>query len=107
MFVLFYSVPAFLSLVYRRRIEAIDDPLMNMCVNLSIVAAGFYVFSFFTSGLIVGRLPIYFSLTNYLLIPWLIQMLFNAESALVIEGGFVAVYAYYFYFQTAVTWKLM
>ncbi len=105
--VLFYSVPAILSLLFRRRIEEADDPLINLCVNLSVVAAGFYVFSFFTSGLIVGRIPIYFCLANYILIPWLIQELFRPESTLLVEGGVVAVYAVYFYFQAGVTWKLL
>lgn len=105
--VMFYSIPALLSLIYRRRIEAEDDPLINMCVNLSVVAAGSYVFSFFTSGVIVGRLPIYFSLTNYILLPWLIKQMFTSESALAIEGGFVALYSYFFYYQAGVTWGLL
>lgn len=105
--VLFYAVPSLLSLVFRKRIEAADDPLINLCVNLSVVTTGFYVFSFFTSGIIVGAIPIYFSLTNYILIPWLILELFGPESALLVEGGFVAVYSYFFYYQAGVTWKLL
>ena len=105
--VLFYAVPSVLSLVFRKRIEDADDSLINLCVNLSVVTTGFYVFSFFTSGIIVGRLPIYFSLTNYILIPWLIHELFRPDSALLIEGGVVAVYSVYFYYQAGVTWKLL
>ena len=105
--VLFYSVPAIMSFVFRPYIEKEDDPMINTCVNLSIVAAGLYVFSFFTSGLIMGRLPIYFSLANYILIPWLIDEIFDRDSALVVTAGFVGVYAVFFYYQVGVTWHLL
>ena len=65
---------------------------------------GVYVFSFFTSGILVGRLPIFFSLSNYILIPWLIKELFTRESALLLKGGFIAVYTAFFYYQVGVTW---
>lgn len=105
--VLFYSMPAIFSLVFRKRIEAADDPMINLCVNLSVVSAGFYLFSFFISGILVGRIPIYFSLANYILIPWLIQELFVPDSALVIEGGLIAVYSFYYYYQVGHTWGLL
>ena len=105
--VLFYSIPAIASWVFRSHIEAEDDPLINTCVNLSVVTAGMYLFSFFTSGLLIGRLPIYFSLSIYILIPWLIRELFSRESALVVEGGFLALYSAFFYYQVGVTWHLL
>lgn len=105
--VLFYSVPAVMSLAFRRYIDEADDPMINVCANLSVVAAGFYVFSFFTSGILIGRLPIFFSLSNYILIPWLIHEAFNRESALVVETVFVGVYGLFFYYQVGVTWHLL
>lgn len=105
--VLFYSVPAILSLVFRPYIDAADDPLINMCVNLSIVAAGFYVFSFFTSGILMGSVPIYFSLANYILIPWLITEVFDPASSVLIETVFVGVYSFFFYYQMGETWGLL
>ena len=59
------------------------------------------------SGLLIGRLPIYFSLSIYILIPWLIRELFSRESALVVEGGFLALYSAFFYYQVGVTWHLL
>ena len=104
--VLFYSVPAILSLIFLRRIKAADDPLINVCVNMSIVTAGVYVISFFTSGILVGRLPIYFSLSNYILIPWLLTEIFEPSSALLMETGFVGVYCFFFYYQ-GITWGIL
>ena len=105
--VLFYSVPAILSLIFRRFIDEADDPFINTCVNLSVVAAAFYVFSFFTSGAIAGRIPIYFSLANYILLPWLISAVFEAASAVLINSFFVAVYCVFFYYQMGPTWGLL
>ena len=105
--VLFYSVPAVMAWFFRRRIDAANDPMINNCANLSVVAAGFYVFSFFTSGILVGRLPIYFSLSNYVLIPWLLREAFNRDSAIVLECVFVLVYSAFFYYQCGPTWGII
>lgn len=104
--VLFYSVPAVMAWVFRPYIDRADDPLINVCANLSIVAAGFYVFSFFTSGLIIGRIPIYFSLANYILIPWLITEVCDSASAVLMDTGFVGVYTVFFYIQGQ-HWKIL
>ena len=64
--VLVYAVPSILSLVGLRYIKEADNPLINLCTNMSIVAVGFYVISMFTSGIFIGRLPIYFSLYSYI-----------------------------------------
>lgn len=58
---LVYSVPAILSLIGIKYIRKADDPVVNICTNMSIAAAGLYVVSMFTSGIFIGRLPIYFS----------------------------------------------
>lgn len=60
--VLVYAVPTILSLIGIRYIKEADDPIINLCTNMSIVSMGFYVISMFTSGIFIGRLPIYFSL---------------------------------------------
>ena len=85
--------------LFRPYIDRADDPLINVCANLSIVAAGFYVFSFFTSGLIIGRIPIYFSLANYILIPWLITEVFDPASAVLMDTAFTGLYTVFFYIQ--------
>lgn len=105
--VLFYSVPAIMALVFRPYIDASNDPLINICANLSVVAMGFYVFSFFTSGILMGAIPIYFSLANYIFIPWLILEVFEPYSAVLIETVFVGVYTMFFYYQMGATWHLL
>lgn len=79
--VLVYSVPAVFSLLGLKCIRNVNTPLINICTNMSIIATGFYVVSIFTSGIFIGRLPIYFSLYNYILLPWEIDNIFNEKSA--------------------------
>lgn len=105
--VLFYSVPAVMAWVFRPYLDKSNDHFINICANLSIIAAGFYVFSFFSSGILFGRLPVYFSLSNYILIPWLIQNAFTRESAVVLNFSFVAVYVTFFYYQCGISWGLL
>lgn len=105
--VLFYSVPAVVTWFLRSYIDAENDPLLNVCTNLSIVTAGFYVFSYFTSGIIMGAIPIYFSLSNYILIPRLLQDVFQRRSANLIRIIFILVYVVFFYYQCGPTWGLL
>lgn len=66
--VLVYAVPSVLSLIGLRFIRNEDDKVINLCTNMSIVSVGFYIVSMFTSGIFIGRLPIYFSLYSYILL---------------------------------------
>lgn len=105
--VLFYSVPAVMSLVFRSYIDRANNPLINVCANLAIVTMGFYIFSFFTSGILMGAIPILFSLSNYILIPWLLREVYNDKSVRYLEIIFVVVYSVFFYYQCGPTWNLL
>ncbi|MBR3437688.1 MAG: EpsG family protein [Lachnospiraceae bacterium] len=105
--VIFYSIPTVASFFFRRRIAAAENKTINVCVNLSIASMGFYIISYFTSGLLIGRLPIYFSLANYILIPWMIDEFFERRSAKVLKVGFILMYSAFFYYQVGMTWGLL
>ena len=105
--VLFYSLPAVMSFIFRRYLNYADDPLINVCANLSIVTAGFYVFSYFSSGILMGAIPIFFSLANYILLPWLIINVFNEPSQRIMRLFFIGMYIFFFYYQCGPTWGLL
>lgn len=45
---------------------------------MSIIGSGIYIISkILSSGVMIGRLPIYFTMYNLILLPWLIQNLFD------------------------------
>lgn len=54
--------------------------MVNLAANMSIVTAGLYVVSMFTSGIYIGRMPIYTSLYSYILLPWIFEHAFNERS---------------------------
>lgn len=60
--VLVYSVPTILSLIGFRFIKAAKDPVINMACNMSILSTMLYCLSAVTSGIFIGRLPIYCSM---------------------------------------------
>ena len=78
--VLVYSIPAILSLIFKRRIDEEDSPLINLCANMALITAFTYILSSFTSGIFLGRIPIYFSLYSYILLPWIIEHSFTRNS---------------------------
>ncbi len=105
--VLVYSIPAIMSLVGIRYVRHADDPIINICVNMSIVSMGFYIVSMFTSGILIGRLPIYFSLYGYMILPWLIKHMFTDKSAKLVQMGMVGAYLVFYYYQMHFTWGLI
>lgn len=102
--VLVYSVPTVLSLVGLRYIRAENDPVINLCANMSIVSTGLYIISMFTSGIFIGRLPIYASLYNYILLPWEISRMFEEKSQKLVNGIMVACYLVFCWYQMSVAW---
>lgn len=105
--VIVYAIPSIMSWMFRPYIDRANDPIINICVNLSIISTGVYIFSFFTSGVLVGALPIYFSLGNYILIPWLLEEVFHDSSKRVLYFLFVLVYCVFFWYQCGPTWGLL
>ena len=102
--VLIYSLPSILSLMGLRYIQEADDPVINFCTNMSIVTAGLYLISMVTSGVFLGRLPIYASLySNGILLPWEIKHMFNRGSAfnmrIMMICGYFLLYLYQLHFQ--------
>lgn len=105
--VLVYSVPALLSLVGIRYIRYAEDPVINICTNMTIVSMGLYVVSMFTSGLLIGRLPIYFSLYGYILLPWMIQHMFTEKSAVLVKIAMVGSYLVFYIYQMHFAWGVL
>ena len=96
--VLVYAVPTVLAFIWRGTLRETDSPLIHLCVNMSVISTGIYIVSMFTSGIFIGRLPIYFSLYNYILLPWEIRHFFKRESRAIVTictiGFYLAFYIY-------------
>lgn len=75
---LFYALPAGVAFLYRGTMsqESEKDPFLILCINMSVVAAALYFIAMFTSGILIGRLPVYCELYNLILIPFLLKKCF-------------------------------
>ena len=93
--VLVYSIPAILAIIKRKEITDETPEIIKISINMSLITVGFYVISMFTSGIHIGRLPIYFSLFNYVLLPWELKYLFDENSGRMLRG---LMYIFYFVF---------
>ena len=102
--VLVFAVPPILALFFRRQIAAMNIPIINLAVNMSVASLGAYIVSSFTSGIFIGRVPVYFSLFNYILLPWIIERFFEKNSAKLIYLLLIACYMVFYYYQMHVVW---
>ncbi len=106
--VLVYSIPLIIAIFGNRYIKEADDPMVNMCVNAAVVSTSLYLISMVTSGIFIGRLPIYVSLyATCILLPWEIDHIFNERSARLIKVIAVAAYLGFFYYQMHVAWNML
>lgn len=106
--VVVYAIPTIFAFWGRRRIQNSNDEVINFCTNMSIISTGLYVISMFTSGIFIGRLPIYASLYSMeILLPWEIENLFTKRSAKLISMCMIAAFLVFYYYQVHITWALI
>lgn len=104
---LFYSIPAILSLLGKRAVDREASPIVNLCVNCSVCTAALYFLAVFSSGIYVGRLPIYTTLQGYAVVPWLIEHTFTKRSIKIVTGGLLLGFLAFFYYQMHFAWKVL
>lgn len=105
--VIVYCIPALLSLCGKNKIREANNPVINLCVNMSIASAGIYVVSMFTSGIFIGRLPIYFSLYGYILLPWEIKNLFSDSVKQIVNFVMIAAYIVFYLYNLRYSFGLI
>ena len=106
--VLVYSIPMILSITGLRHIRKANDVVINFCTNMSIVTAGLYLLSMVTSGIFIGRLPIYASLySNGILLPWEIEHMYNSGSSKYMKFAAISGYALLYLYQIHFQWHII
>ena len=102
--VLVFCIPPVLALAFKKYLLAANAPILNLSTNMSIVSMGMYIISAVTSGIFVGRIPIYFSLHNYILLPWLVENVFEKKSQKLVYGCIILCYLVFYWYQMTVAW---
>lgn len=103
---LFYSIPAILALFFRKKIPSDAPQIINYSVNMSLMTMAFYFLSVAMSGIYLGRIPIYFSLFNYILLPWEIKTFFDKDTRKIVFVIVIIVYIIFYLYQMY-TWGLV
>lgn len=106
--VLVYSIPMLLSLIGYRQIKAVDDNLINISVNFSILASGIALISMATSGIFIGRMvETVYLIPLLVLLPWELKNLFTVDSSRLVSLFAVVGYIAFFYYQMHFAWGLL
>ena len=106
--ILVESVPTIMAFVYRKKIQDISTPIINICINMSVLGSGIYIISkIVSSGVMVGRLPIYFTIYNLILLPWIVEKIFKKNEKRLIYFIMIILYSIFFYYQIFVRWQGM
>ena len=100
-----YSIPAFLAIINRGKINEDTPEIIKISVNMSLFTAALYMLSIPISGVYMGRLPIYCSLFNYILLPWEIKNFFREDTRNLIKIAMVIFYLVFYVYQMT-TWGL-
>lgn len=92
-------VPVAISLWKWKKIEPLNNVYINILVNMSLVTAGMYLIGVFTSGIMIGRLPIYTEVGNLILIPFLLKNCFEPNEKKFMYPACIIGYFAFFWLQ--------
>ena len=89
-------------------IRKADDPVINLACNMSMISTALYCLSGVTSGIFIGRLPIYCSLYGTgILLPWELEHIFTKKLAGMVFICMIGGYLVFYYYQTHFVWGVL
>lgn len=105
--VLVYAIPTLLSVIGIRYIKAEKDPVIDLACNMGILSTILYCLSAVTSGIFIGRLPVYCSMyATGILLPWELDNIFTEESSRLLKLGTIVCFLLFYYYQVHLAWGL-
>ena len=92
------AIPPAIALWRWKYIKDRTNPMIDVCINMGTAAAGVNLLGIVTSGILVGRIPIYFTPVNFIVIPWLMKYAFVGKlQKFVIVACYILYFAYFIY----------
>jgi len=58
-----------------------------------------------TSGIIMGRIPIFFEIYSYILLDWLLRNVFKDDQKFLMQTLCILFYTAYFYYQMVIVYQ--
>lgn len=102
--VLVAAVPIIMAYINKKEIQQNAPKYIKISINMSLLSVLFYAVGKVTSGIYVGRIPIYFELYNLILIPWLLKYTIKSKEKKLIYYCCIIGYLSFFYYQMIIAW---
>lgn len=97
-------VPVVLTYIYREKIWQINDRVMNICVNFSLINALIFTFASTIGANLTGRMAEYFTIYNLLLYPMIFKRCASPKTRQWLIPLFVIIYIAFFIYQMHIMW---
>lgn len=88
-----------LAFIYKDKIAEYENPYVNVMINMSLITGGLYAVGVVTSGIYMGRLPLYTDLFGLLFLPFIIKRVLPKNMRGPIGVAAILLYFLYFYLQ--------
>lgn len=89
-----------LAFIYRNKLAEYNDAKINVLINISLINAGLQAVAVVTSGIYMGRLPIYTEIFNLVFLPFLIKKVVGQREKNAILISCIVLYFLFFYLQS-------
>lgn len=100
------SIPLIIAFLFRERLKDKYTPIIKISINMCIIGVCIYVISkLASSGILIGRIPIYVTIYNIILLPWLISNSFEVNEKRLVYYIMIICYFLYFYYQLEISWN--
>ncbi len=95
---LFAAVPPCIAFWKRDLLEPYyeKNTMLPICINMSLVAACLFFVGIFTSGILIGRLPVFAEVYDLILIPYLLRVCFTKKERNMVNSVYTIVSIVYF-----------
>lgn len=100
------SVPLIIAFLSREKLKDKYTPIIKICINMNILSICTYTISkLVRSGILIGRLPIYFNVYSLILMPWVLKNSFEKKEQRLVTFIMIICYLIYFYYQMEIAWN--
>ena len=94
-----YLVPTLLAFWGRHELAFLNNRVVDIAINMSIITSALWIIAMVTSGIYMGRLPIYTLLFNYVLLPIELTVLFEGRTRSIMTVLMIALYLVLYNYQ--------
>lgn len=97
------AVPPAIALWRWKYIKDRTNPMIDICINMGTAAVGVNLLGVVTSGVLVGRVPIFFTPVNFIVLPWLFKYgLYGNVKKIVVALCYILYFAYFLYYMVGI-----